>query len=99
MRRDLAQADTPAPAPGTDTDLGAMFAEPQLNTRVREAGGGERPLYSCDTSSGAARLTCTACQVTATGIRSLQSHMGGKKHLARLAELEVIGQTVISIDA
>ena len=97
VRRDLAQADTPAPAPGTDTDLGAMFAEPQLNTRVREAGGGERPLYSCDTSSGAARLTCTACQVTATGIRSLQSHMGGKKHLARLAELEVIGQTVISI--
>ena len=30
-------------------------------------------------------------------IVDMSCHMGGKKHLARLAELEVIGQTVIFI--
>ena len=94
VRRDLNKNESSVTT--TKDDLGSAFNEPRLNTRVRDRESGEeRALYTCDTSRGAAQFTCTVCDVTVTGIRVLQSHMGGRKHLAKLMEYEVIGKIML----
>ena len=91
VRRDLNKNESSITTP--ENDLGSTFNEPKLNARVRDLDSGEeRALYTCNTARGAAQFTCSVCDVTVTGIRVLQSHMGGKKHMAKLAEYQVIGK-------
>ena len=97
VRRDLNKKESSVTT--TNDDLGSAYNEPRLNTRVRDRDSGEeRALYTCDTSRGAAQFTCTVCHVTVTGLRVLQSHMEGRKHLGKLMEYEVIGKLVLLYD-
>ena len=97
VRRDLSKNESSIATP--DNDLGAAFNEPKLNARVRDRDSGEeRALYTCHTTQGAAQFTCSVCDVTVTGIRVLQSHMGGKKHMTKLAEYQVIGKSKLLCD-
>ena len=90
IRRDLSKNEPSTKTPADD--LGSAFNEPKLNTRIcAQDSGEERALYTCDTSRGAAQFTCSVCDVTVTGIRVLQSHMGGRKHIGKLSEYKVLG--------
>ena len=90
VRRDLKDEGS---ASNLKEDLGSVFNEPRLNTRVRARDTGEeRSLYTCDLSRGSSQLTCTVCGVTVMGIKVLQTHWGGRKHLAKLEEYHVIGK-------
>ena len=89
VRRDLAESSITT----SNDDLGSAYNEPKLNTRVLDRDSGEeRALFTCDTSQGAAQFTCSVCGVTVTGIRVLQSHIGGRKHMGKLKEYQVIGK-------
>ena len=91
VRRDLAKNDSSVTT--SNDDLGSAYNEPKLNTRVLDRDSGEeRALFTCDTSRGAAQFTCSVCGVTVTGIRVLQSHIGGRKHMGKLIEYQVIGK-------
>ena len=90
VRRDLAKTNSNESS--KEEDLGSMFNEPRLNCKFKDPTTGEiRPMFTVDMSRGSAQLTCVICNVTAAGIKPLQSHINGKKHLNKLKEFEIIG--------
>jgi len=75
----------------TNQDLGSMFNEPTLNQRVVDNRlGEERAVFRSWDNQGITQLECTVCNITVNGMKTMQSHMNGKKHLVRLEEFTVI---------
>ena len=68
-------------------DLGSKFNDPRLNQKVVEESGEEKPVFE---SAGNTSLKCTACSVTTTGIKTMVSHLAGKKHMTKMGELRVV---------
>ena len=96
IRRDLSRVQADSGCGTSKNDLGTMYNEPRLNSKVKDPDSGEtRDLYTCDTSGGSAQFLCTVCNVSASGIRGMQSHMNGRKHRDKLANFEVIGKNEI----
>jgi len=76
---------------GTNQDLGSMFNLPALNQRVVDKMlGEERAVFRSWDKQGILQLECTVCNITVSGMKTMQSHMLGKKHLKRLEEFTVI---------
>ena len=74
-------------------DLGTIFNDPILNTKIADPQSGEeRDLFTCDLSAGTAQFSCSACQITVQGIRVLQSHINGKKHAKNISGYKIIGE-------
>ena len=71
-------------------DLGSKFNDPRLNQKVVEESGEEKPVFECSESAGNISLKCTVCSVTTTGIKTMVSHLAGKKHVAKMAGLRVV---------
>ena len=93
IRRDLSKqrASNLSNTSGQD-DLGAMFNEPRLNSLIRDDGTGDtRPLYTCDLSTGNATFLCTICNVSACGVKGMQSHMNGRKHREKASNFQIQG--------
>ena len=93
IRRDLSKqrASTLGNTSGQD-ELGAMFNEPRLNSLIRDDGTGDtRPLYTCDLSTGNATFLCTICNVSACGVKGMQSHMNGRKHREKASNFQIQG--------
>jgi len=99
VRRDIAKLSADTGGVKKD-DLGSMFNEPKLNTKIVDPDTGEkRSLYTCDMSGGAARFLCTVCNVWCTGLKMLQSHMNGKKCAAKLSGYQIVEDTSSSESA
>ena len=76
-----------------ELDLGSRFNEPRLNQKVRaraHEGEGEQNLFICHDKDGSLAFECTVCGITVSGIKTMESHMNGKKHLAKLADYTVV---------
>lgn len=71
-------------------DLGSKFNDPRLNQKVVEESGEEKPVFECSESAGNTSLKCTICCVTTTGIKTMASHLSGKKHVAKMEGLRVV---------
>jgi len=71
-------------------DLGSKFNDPRLNQKLVEENGEEKPVFECLESAGNTTLKCTICSVTTTGIKTMASHLAGKKHLAKMEGLRVV---------
>ena len=71
-------------------DLGSKFNDPRLNQKVVEESGEEKPVFECSESDGNLALKCTICGVTTSGIKTMGSHLGGKKHLINMGGLRVV---------
>jgi len=68
-----------------------MFNEPLLNQKVMDrALGEERAVFRSWNQQGSLFLECTVCNITVSGMKTMQSHMGGRKHLSRLEAFTVI---------
>ena len=79
---------------GNPGDLGTMFNEPKLNTKVvNKESGLRQALFTYSEQGGQMQLECTACGVRVVGIRVLQGHIAGKKHAARLEQFTVEGES------
>ena len=72
-------------------DLGTRYNQPRLNQKVPHGGGrpGLRPVFLCHDKDGSASFECTVCDIMVSGMKTLESHMGGKKHLAKLGQHQV----------
>merc|ERR1719219_319165 len=78
-------------AVSSETDLGSQFNEPQLNRKIQDPQSGEeRPLFTLDPSEGNAKFCCSVCQITVIGIKTLQSHILGKKHKNKVSGYKII---------
>lgn len=71
-------------------DLGSKFNEPRLNQKVVEENGEEKPVFECSESGGNLSLKCTICSVTTTGIKTMVSHLAGRKHREKIEGLRVV---------
>jgi hypothetical protein len=71
-------------------DLGSKFNDPRLNQLVVAGEGEELPIYRCQDRDGTLTFDCTVCSITVAGLRTLESHMAGRKHKARLVDREVL---------
>ena len=71
-------------------DLGSKFNDPRLNQKLVEENGEEKPVFECFESAGNTTLKCTICSVTTTGIKTMVSHLAGKKHVAKMEGLRVV---------
>ena len=71
-------------------DLGSKFNDPRLNQKVVKESGEEKPVFECSESDGNLALKCTICGVTTSGIKTMGSHLGGKKHLINMGGLRVV---------
>ena len=91
LRKDLQR--TVGSATGSKDDLGSQFNEPQLNRKIRHPQSGEeRSLFTVDLSEGNAKFSCSVCQIYVTGIKTLQSHILGKKHKNIVSGYKIIGE-------
>ena len=76
-----------------EQDLGSRFNEPRLNQKVRakaHEGEEEQDLFVCHDKDGPLAFECTVCGITVSGMKTMESHMNGKKHLAKLANYTVV---------
>ena len=74
-------------------DLGTQFNEPQLNRKIQDPQSGkERSLFTLDPSEGNAKFCCSVCQITVIGIKTLQSHILGKKHKNKVSGYKITGE-------
>ena len=71
-------------------DLGSKFNEPRLNQKVVEENGEEKPVFECSESGGNVSLKCTICSVATTGIKTMVSHLAGRKHREKMECLSVV---------
>ena len=79
-------------------DLGSKFNEPALNQRVVDKMlGEERAVFKSWESHGMMQLECTVCNIIVSGVKTMQGHMQGKKHLKRLEGYEVLGIVYTSV--
>lgn len=76
-------------------DLGTKYNIPKLNQRVVE-GGQESQVFLCTEEDGVLVMKCTVCSISTTGVKTMESHMNGKKHLARLSGMEVVEGVITS---
>ena len=91
LRKDLQR--TMSCATRSEPDLGSQFNEPELNRKVQDPQSGEeRPLFTLDLSEGNAKFCCSVCQITVIGIKTLQSHILGKKHKNKVSGYKIIGE-------
>ena len=73
-------------------DLGSKYNEPSLNQRVVDKMlGEERAVFKCWENQGITQLECTVCNIVVNGVRTMQGHIQGRKHLNRLEDFTVIG--------
>ena len=90
LRKDINKSEGNVESP---KDLGTIFNDPTLNTRIEDPKTGEeRDLFTCDLSAGTAQFSCSVCQITVAGIRVLQSHISGKKHKKNISGHKIIGE-------
>ena len=91
LRKDLQR--NLSSASSAETDLGTQFNDPQLNKKIQDPQSGEeRSLFTLDTSEGNAKFCCSVCQITVIGIKTLQSHILGKKHKNRVSGYKISGE-------
>ena len=91
LRKDL-QGNVSS-AGSSQPDLGTQFNEPQLNRKIQDPQSGEeRSLFTLDLSEGTAKFCCSVCQITVIGIKTLQSHILGKKHKNKVSGYKIIGE-------
>ena len=77
----------------SELDLGTQFNEPQLNRKIQDPQSGEeRSLFTLDPSEGNAKFCCSVCQITVIGIKTLQSHILGKKHKNKVSGYKITGE-------
>ena len=73
-------------------DLGGKFNEPTFNQRVLDKVlGEERAVFKSWEEQGIIHPECTVCNIIVNGMKNMQGHMLGKKHLKRLEDFTVIG--------
>ena len=91
LRKDLQR--NVSSATSSAADLGSQFNEPQLNRKIQDLQSGEeRSLFTLDTSEGNAKFSCSVCQINVVGIKTLQSHILGKKHKNKVSGYKIIGE-------
>ena len=77
-------------------DLGTLFADPSLNENYVEPETGEiKPIFTHKEDKGNIFVRCEICNLQAVGKYNLDTHRGGKKHLANLAKYEMSSKYII----
>ena len=71
-------------------DLGSKFNDPRLNQKWVDENGEEKPVFEYSEENGIMALKCTVCGITTTGMKTMESHIGGRKHREKMAGLKVV---------
>ena len=98
FKRDLAEKKAEADRKLDDElDLGTLYADFRLNMRVYDlTSGQEKDVFTSTKSADGNRMfKCEICGITVTGKRNLETHLMGKKHLAKLGDYSIVGKNMI----